>query len=85
MAFVRRARGILLRLTRRRAPATVAGLALAAPAAWVEWSGRVDAWWAEGLALVLGATGIALVYVGLTGVRPDWVETPGPGSPGPDA
>jgi hypothetical protein len=54
--------------------AVLAGLALVAPGAWVEFSGRVDAWWAQGLALVLGATGVALMWAGLGGNRPDWID-----------
>jgi hypothetical protein len=50
------------------------GLALAVPAGWLELSGQSSAWWVEGLALVLGATGLALVWTALTGVPPDWVE-----------
>ena len=73
MAF-RRLRGLLLRLVRRRRVAIAAGLALATPAAWLEFGARVDAWWADGLALVMGATGLALVWTGLTGVPPDWVD-----------
>lgn len=73
MAF-RRARGLLLRLVRRRAAAILAGFALAAPAAWIEFSGQFDVWWAEGLALVLGATGIALLWTGIVGLKPDWRE-----------
>ena len=71
---LRRARGALLRLVRRRALAVVAGLALAVPAAWLELGGRYDAWWVDGASLVLGATGVALVWAGLTGARPDWVD-----------
>ena len=70
----RRLRGFILRLTRRRAPAVLVGIALAAPAAWVEMSGRYDAWWVNGLGLVAGATGVALIWIGLTGASPDWVE-----------
>jgi hypothetical protein len=73
MAF-RRARGFLLRLVRRRAAAVAVGLALAGPAAWIEFGGGLDAWWAEVLALVLGATGIALVWTGIVGARPDWID-----------
>jgi hypothetical protein len=54
--------------------AVLAGLALVAPGAWIEFSGRVDAWWAQGLALVLGATGVALMWAGLGGNRPDWID-----------
>jgi hypothetical protein len=71
---LRRVRGVLLRLVRRRSPAVIAGLMLAAPAAWLEFGARMDAWWADGLALVMGGTGIALIWTGLTGLPPDWVE-----------
>ena len=72
--MLRRARGLLLRLVRRRAAALAVGAALALPAAWLEWSGRYDAWWVGGLSLILGATGIALFWTGLTGVPPDWID-----------
>jgi hypothetical protein len=71
---LRRARGILLRLVRRRAAAIIVGLSIVAPAAWVEFSGRFGAWWVEGLSLVAGATGLAIFWTGLTGPHPDWVE-----------
>jgi len=71
---LRRLRGVILRLVRRRALAIAVGLALALPAAWVELSGRFDAWWVEGLALVVGATGIAILWTGVTGAAPDWVD-----------
>ena len=72
---VRRARGVILRIVRRRPFAIVAGAVLAAPAAWLELSGRSGAWWLEGLSLVVGATGVALLWTGLTGLRPDWIDT----------
>ena len=50
------------------------GLALAMPSAWVEFSGRYSSWWVEGAALVVGATGLALFWTGLTGLSPDWVD-----------
>lgn len=71
---LRRARGALLRLVRRRRVALAAGVLLVAPAAWMAFSGRFDAWWVEGLSLVLGATGIAIFWTGLTGVPPDWID-----------
>jgi hypothetical protein len=71
---LRRVRGILLRLVRRRAVAVTVGLALAVPAAWIEFSGRFDAWWMNGLALVVGATGIAILWTGLAGEAPDWID-----------
>jgi hypothetical protein len=69
---LRRARGWLLRLVRRRAWAAAAGAALALPSAWVELSGRSPAWWIDGLALVAGATGLALLWTGIVGVPADW-------------
>jgi hypothetical protein len=71
---LRRARGFLLRLVRRRAASILVGLLLAVPAAWVEFSGRFGAWWVEGLSLVVGATGLAILWTGLTGPSPDWIE-----------
>jgi hypothetical protein len=74
MVVLRRARGLLLRFVRRRVLATVVGLALVVPSAWVEFSAWADAWWMEGLALVVGATGLALTWTGIVGVAPDWTE-----------
>ena len=71
---LRRARGALLRLVRRRPVAIVVGCALAAPAIWAELFSRSDVWWIDGLALVFGATGVALIWTGITGVAPDWVD-----------
>jgi hypothetical protein len=71
---LRRLRGTILRLVRRRPLAIAVGLALAAPAAWLEFSGRYGEWWADGLALVVGATGLAILWTGLTGASPDWIE-----------
>jgi hypothetical protein len=70
----RRLRGSILRLVRRRVLAIAVGLALAGPAAWVEFSGRSGAWWIDGLALVVGATGLAIFWTGLTGASPDWID-----------
>jgi hypothetical protein len=71
---LRRLRGVILRLVRRRALAIAVGLALVVPAAWVEFSGTFEAWWIEGLALVIGATGAAVLWTGLTGAAPDWID-----------
>ena len=72
---LRRARGVLLRLVRRRRAAIALGFGLLAPAAAIEITGSFDRWWIEGLALVAGATGIALIWTGLTGAAPDWIDT----------
>jgi len=71
---IRRARGLILRFVRRRVPAVVVGSGLVVTAAWIEWGMRVDAWWVEGVALVAGATGVAILWTGLTGAQPDWEE-----------
>jgi hypothetical protein len=71
---LRRIRGALLRFIRRRPAAITVGLLLVLPSAWLELSGRASSWWIEGAALVVGATGLALVWTGITGLSPDWVE-----------
>jgi hypothetical protein len=76
----RRLRGSVLRLVRRRTLAIALGLCLVLPAAWVQLSPsslfptRYDTWWLNGLSLVVGATGLALFWTGLTGVAPDWLD-----------
>jgi hypothetical protein len=72
---LRRARGSMLRLVRRRPTAIIVGVLLTAPSAWVEFSGRYEQWWVSGLALVVGATGVAILWTGITGPSPDWLET----------
>jgi hypothetical protein len=71
---LRRVRGGVLRLIRRRPFAIAVGLALFVPSVWVELSGRSSAWWTGGAALVAGATGAALLWTGLVGARPDWID-----------
>ncbi len=77
MFTLRRLRGAMLRLVRRRALALTIGLAMAIPAAWVQFSGVYTSWWVEGVCLVVGATGIAIAWTGLTGPSPDWIDTEG--------
>jgi hypothetical protein len=71
---LRRVRGGLLRFIRRRPLAVITGLALIIPAAWTEFSGRTMPWWAGGVALIAGATGAALLWTGLVGATPDWID-----------
>lgn len=75
--LVRRFRGSVLRLVRRRVLAFAVGLLLVVPSAWIQFSGRYEAWWLDGASLVVGATGLALAWTGLTGVSPDWVDDDG--------
>ena len=72
--IVRRLRGRLLRLVRRRALAMILGALLIVPAVWVELASPYEAWWIDGLALIAGATGVAIFWTGFTGAAPDWVE-----------
>jgi hypothetical protein len=74
MGVMRRTRGVLLRLVRRRALSMTLGAMLAGPAAWVEFGVPNAPWWLQGASLVLGATGLAIFWTGLTGPSPDWVE-----------
>jgi len=73
--MLRRGRGLLLRFVRRRALAVVTGLALLAPAVWIEFASAADSWWMSGLALVLSATGAALVWTGVAGLPPDFIDS----------
>ena len=77
---VRRARGLLLRLARSRVVATAYGVALLVPTV-VLWAGDFgwESWLTDGLALVLGGSGAALVLTGLGGHRPDWIDPEDPG------
>ena len=73
--LIRRLRGALLRLAFNRRAALVAGLACAGGAIWLA---AIDApwesWVSDGIGLVAGATGAALIVVALGGRRPDWEE-----------
>lgn len=74
MSLTRRFRGAVLRLVRQRGLALVVGSLLLLPAVWVQTTGRFDQWWVEGLSLVAGATGAALVWTGIAGLKPDWID-----------
>ena len=74
MPLIRRTRGALLRLVRRRGVSISLGALLAIPAAWIEVGSVHTSWWIEGLSLIVCATGLALFWTGLTGPSPDWVE-----------
>ena len=75
----RRLRGWLIRLALNRSMSIVLGLLMLAPAVWLfvgdySWETPVT----DGLQLVLGATGAALLFVGIGGRRPDWIEPQDP-------
>lgn len=74
----RRVRGWLLRVALNRTRAVVLGAIVSAPAVWLWWRDYVwETWYTDGLALVVGATGLALILAGLGGRRPDWIEPGG--------
>ena len=71
----RRLRGWLIRLVMNRGVSIVLGAILLAPAAWMfvgEYAWETPA--TDGLGLILGATGAALLFAGIGGRRPDWVD-----------
>lgn len=75
MAVGKRARGWLLRLVLKRPVAIALGLMLVVPSAWLlvqdlPWESAVT----DGIGLILGATGMALLLAGIGGRRPDWIE-----------
>jgi hypothetical protein len=71
---LRRVRGGLLRFIRRRPLVIALGLVLLVPSAWIEFGGRPSPWWADGVALVAGATAVALLWTGIVGSKPDWID-----------
>lgn len=72
---LKRLRGSLLRLLLNRPAAITLGLVLTLPAAWLLFEDLV---WetpvTDGLALIVGATGVAFLLAGIGGRRPDWIE-----------
>ena len=75
MPRARRLRGLLLRLVLNRAFAIATGTAIALPGAALlvgDYAWETGA--TDGLALVAFATGVALVWAGVSGRRPDWVD-----------
>jgi hypothetical protein len=75
MPWLRRARGALLRLVLARWPAVVLGIALTAPAVWlVVGEYAWESWITDGVALISGATGVALLVAGVSGRMADWIE-----------
>jgi hypothetical protein len=72
---LKRTRGALLRLAYRRSASFVIGLVLLAVAAVLVLIDRSwESWITDGLTLVCGATGLALIFMAFSGRRPDWIE-----------
>ena len=73
--FLRRARGTLLRLSQARVAAGGVGTVLVAVAAGlIMFDFSWESWVSDGLGLVLGGTGAALLMTAMSGRRPDWIE-----------
>lgn len=79
----KRARGVVLRWVLARRQAMVIGAMLMAPAVVLRvgdypWESP----YTDGVALVMGATGAALLLAGLGGRQPDWTDPDEPGTSG---
>ena len=75
MSRIRRLRGALLRFTQRRLLATISGIAIAAPGVILLFFDYIwETGITDGLALIVLATGLSLVLIGLIGRQPDWVD-----------
>ena len=75
MSGLRRARGLLLRVVfARRAAAALGGILTAVFMALRFLDFAWESWLTDGVALVLGALGAALLLAAATGRRPDWID-----------
>ena len=73
--LVRRARGLLLRLTRARVAAGGVGIVLIVFSfVLLQYEFSWESWVSDGFGLVMGGTGMALVITEISGRQPDWVE-----------
>lgn len=73
--MLRRARGRCLRLAQARVAAGVVGTVLflfSVSLLMLDFSW--ESWVSDGLGLVLGGTGAALIMTAISGRRPDWIE-----------
>ena len=71
----RRLRGLVLRLAYHQKLALVSGVICLAGALWLatndySWEGSFS----SGFEMIIGATGMALVFMALSGRQPDWEE-----------
>jgi hypothetical protein len=71
----KRVRGWFIRLVLNRTASIVLGLILVSPGLWLlvedyRWETPAT----DGLGLILGATGAAVLLAGIGGRRPDWID-----------
>ncbi len=79
MSGLRRARGLLLRVAFARSAAVAAGVMLLAVFGVLRvFDFGWESWVSDGVALVLGASGAALLLAAATGRRPDWIDPDDP-------
>lgn len=72
---LKRLRGSLLRFALKRPAAIALGLVMVAPSLWLlMWDMPWETPATDGIGLVLGATGVALLLAGIGGRRPDWID-----------
>lgn len=75
MPALRRARGWLVRAVLKRTTAIMFGAMLSLPALGLWWRDYSwETWYTDGLVLIVGATGMALILAGIGGRRADWIE-----------
>ena len=72
---IRRLRGVLLRLVFHRPMALCAGTCFLSAAVWISWG---EYHWedslSDGLSMLMGATGVALILMAIGGRQSDWQE-----------
>lgn len=73
--YLKRLRGSVLRFALKRPAAIGLGVVMLVPAAWLliddlPWESPFT----DGIGLILGATGVALLLAGIGGRRPDWID-----------
>ena len=72
---LRRARGFLLRAVFARGAGAIVGSILLGCSLLLLFSDyKWESWFSDGLSLVAGATGVALLVSAVGGRRPDWID-----------
>ena len=75
MPIFRRFRGVILRLVFNRVLASLGGIALLGTFFFLRFiEFKWETWLSDGLTLLLGATGNALLFVAFQGREPDWID-----------